>query len=165
MRTTIFKFSAAPLFGLLLFTVAGCQDSAIDANNQMLKEQQVEIERMQRQIEGLQATQSNNYVPGVSPPPGGCDRSVQAIATRSGGDRFAAGDFAGALGYYQDALTACPGDAQAEVNVARAYEAIGDKQRAVEHYRVAANPTNGTIGAPQEQARDALLRLDASQLP
>jgi len=165
MNTVVQQVSFAAAIGLLGAGFSGCQSGAIAANNQVLQEQQAQIERMQRQIDSLQARERAGYAPGVAASGVGCDRGVQAIATQRGGDRFAAGDFARALGYYQDALAACPGDGQAELNVARTYEAVGDKQRAVEHYRVAANPSTGVIGPAQEQARDALQRLQASQLP
>jgi Tfp pilus assembly protein PilF len=81
-------------------------------------------------------------------------------ATRKGGERFAASDFSGALGYYQDALTACPKSAQAMVNLARAYEAVGDRAEAVAHYKTAANASgSGTDAAAVRDARAALTRL------
>ena len=134
----------------------------------MVKEQQAQIEQMQREIESLKQNQSAGYSPAPAVPSastGGCDRDVEAKASRRGGERFSGGDFSGALGYYQDALTACPGDVRDELNVARAYEALGDKAKAVGHYRAAAQPVNGTISDVQEQARTALDRLGVSQLP
>ncbi|MBV8452542.1 MAG: tetratricopeptide repeat protein, partial [Deltaproteobacteria bacterium] len=84
-------------------------------------------------------------------PPGSCDTSIMHEATRKGGERFAASDFSAALNYYQDALTACPNNAQANVNLARAYEAVGDRAQAVAHYRSAAKAS----GADAEAARAA----------
>jgi len=78
-------------------------------------------------------------------------------ATRKGGERFAASDFSAALGYYQDALTACPNNAQANVNLARVYEAVGDRAQAVAHYRTAANASGADADA--EAARDARVAL------
>jgi len=81
-------------------------------------------------------------------------------ATRKGGALFAASDFSGALSYYQDALTACPNNARANLNLARTYEAIGDRAEAVAHYRLAAN-AGGTEIDPEavRDARSALNRL------
>ena len=59
-------------------------------------------------------------------------------------DKFAAGDFNKALGYYQDALMACPHDDQAEVNVARSYEALGNKVAAINMYRRVADTDNNS---------------------
>jgi Tfp pilus assembly protein PilF len=78
-------------------------------------------------------------------------------ATRKGGASFAAGDLSSALSYYQDALTACPQSAQANLNLARTYEAVGDRAQAVQHYRDAAN-ANGT-GADAQAAHDARAAL------
>ena len=60
---------------------------------------------------------------------------METVASHRGGDKFAAGDFNKALGYYQDALLACPNDERAEVNVARSYEALGNKVAAINLYR------------------------------
>jgi Tfp pilus assembly protein PilF len=81
-------------------------------------------------------------------------------ATLKGGKRFAASDFGEALSYYQDALTACPKSAQANLNVARAYEAVGDRAQAVSHYRIAANVSGSDADAEAvREARAALTRL------
>lgn len=81
-------------------------------------------------------------------------------ATRKGGERFAASDFSGALSYYQDALTACPSNAQANVNLARAYEAVGDRAEAVAHYKIAAKARGADANTEAvHDARAALSRL------
>jgi tetratricopeptide (TPR) repeat protein len=81
-------------------------------------------------------------------------------ATRKGGERFAASDFSGALSYYQDALTACPNSAQANLNLARAYEAVGDRSEAVAHYQNAAKASGADADAEAvHDARAALSRL------
>ena len=64
---------------------------------------------------------------------------METTASHRGGDKFAAGDFNKALGYYQDALLACPNDDRAEVNVARSYEALGNKVAAINLYRKVAD--------------------------
>jgi len=43
-----------------------------------------------------------------------CDQATMQSSARRGDVQFAAGDPAGALGYYQQALSACPGDAQVQ---------------------------------------------------
>ncbi|MGH7812920.1 MAG: tetratricopeptide repeat protein [Candidatus Binataceae bacterium] len=156
--------------GVLVLAAAavGCESATIASNQEMVKEHQAQIEQMQREIAAHQAGQSAGYAPAPAASEasaGGCDRGIEAKANRNGGDRFATGDFSGALGYYRDALTACPGDPRAELNIARAYEALGDKVKAVKYYRAAAKPSNGTIGDPQEQAQAALRRLQMSELP
>lgn len=82
-------------------------------------------------------------------------------ATRKGGDAFAAGDPHKALGYYQDALTACPGNSKAEMNLARTYEALGDRSAAIEHYRAVAKSGSSDSQSVQD-ARVALSRLGVS---
>jgi tetratricopeptide (TPR) repeat protein len=157
--------SLAILSALGLAGISGCEGDEIAANQRMVKEQQAQIEEMQREIETLKAGQPTGYRPGVASPAGGCDHGIEETATKRGGERFAASDFAKALGYYQDALTACPGDPQAELNVARAYEALGDGTRAIAHYRAATKPVDGAIGPAQQQAEAALRRLQVSDLP
>ena len=86
-------------------------------------------------------------------------------ATKRGGERFAANDFNKAILYYNDALTACPTDDRAEVNVARTYEALGNNAAAIKHYRKAAESNGPTVSDASDQAKAALNRLQASQLP
>jgi tetratricopeptide (TPR) repeat protein len=139
----------------LVLAFAGCDSAALEAQQQQVQENQQQIEQQQQEIESLKANGTSSYSPGVAPPAGGCDRATADAATKRGGDKFASGDYQHALGYYKDALTACPGDARAEINVARTYEALGDRQSAIEHYRAAAS----SGGAGSDEARNALTRL------
>jgi tetratricopeptide (TPR) repeat protein len=151
---------------MLALSSAGCGSDQIEANNQMVKQQQQQIEENERESAALEANGTQAYTPGTSShSASGCDKAVEATATQRGGERFAAGDFSKALGYYQDALTACPTDDQAEVNVARTYEALGDKPSAIAHYRKAAVANGMTVSHAQEQSKAALKRLQASVLP
>jgi tetratricopeptide (TPR) repeat protein len=139
----------------LAAALSGCLESEIEENNRLIQQQQAQLENLQKEIDALKAQQ---YTP--TPPPGStCDKAVMATATQRGGERFAAGDFKRALGYYQDALTACPGDARAEVNLARTYEAQGKRTDAVAHYRQAASSTDSAESDAQKEARTALQRL------
>jgi len=93
---------------------------------------------------------------------------VDAIECRTechkrGGERFAAGDFNKAILYYNDALSACPNDDRAEVNVARTYEALGNNAAAIKHYRKAAESNGPTVSDASDQAKAALVRLQTSQ--
>jgi tetratricopeptide (TPR) repeat protein len=152
--------------GVLALVASGCMGDQIKANEQLVQQQQAQLEQQQQEIEALQANQNQGYSPGVpSSAPGGCDRRVESIATQRGGERFAAADYQKALGYYQDALTACPKDDRAQVNVARAYEAMGDKVAAINHYRIAADSSGPTDTDASEEAKSALLRLQASRMP
>ncbi|MGH7842598.1 MAG: hypothetical protein ACREQT_13900, partial [Candidatus Binataceae bacterium] len=61
---------------------------------------------------------------------------------------------------YQDAVTGCPNDASAQLNLARTFEANGDHPQALAHYRLAADATGGDANSDAvRQARDALSRL------
>ena len=152
MATTLFAILVVPL--LLL---SGCGQSAInEENRQLLAQQQAQLDQLKQQMAALQVQHSYTS---DAPAAGGCDRSVMHEATRKGGERFAAGDFPHALGYYQDAVTACPTSAQAQLNVARSYEAIGDRAQAVTHYRLAADATGGADADAVRQAREAIARL------
>lgn len=138
---------------------AGCLNQGlIKANQQQLEQQKAELDHLKQEVAALQSRPpAYNYPP---PPPGSCDSKIMREATRNGGQRFAAGDFSGALGYYQDALTACPKSAQANLNLARAYEAIGDHAQALSHYRAAANGGSANADAKAvNDARAALARL------
>jgi tetratricopeptide (TPR) repeat protein len=90
-----------------------------------------------------------------------CDEAAMRTAMRHGTDRFAAREFTMALGYYQEALTACPNSAQAQFNVARAYEALGDRYMATDYYTRALQSAPSDDAAVGAQARQALERLSA----
>jgi tetratricopeptide (TPR) repeat protein len=151
---------------LCLFALAGagCESDQIEATNKLVQQQQEQLENQQRELEALKANQG--YTPGVaSSPAGGCEKDVEKVASQRGGDRFAAGDFSKALDYYQDALLACPNDARAEVNVARTFEAQGNKVAAIKFYRKAADSGGATVSDAELEAQSALERLQASRLP
>jgi tetratricopeptide (TPR) repeat protein len=138
----------------------------IDATNKLVQQQQEQLEHQQQELEALQANQNQSYTPGATPGArGGCDKEVETLASQRGGDKFAAGEFNKALGYYQDALLACPNDDRAEVNVARSYEALGNNVSAVNYYRRAADSGGPIDTDAQEEAKAALLRLQASRMP
>jgi tetratricopeptide (TPR) repeat protein len=161
------RILAALALGGFALVTAGCMGDQIAATNQLVQQQQSQLEAQQQEIEALKANQNQAYTPGAasSSGRGGCDKGVETDASQHGGDRFAAGDFSKALEYYQDALSACPNDDKAEVNVARTYEALGNKVMAIKHYRKAADSNSPTVSDAQEQAKAALERLQASRLP
>lgn len=156
--------------GTLALIASGCMSDQMDATNKLVQQQQEQLEHQQQELEALQSNQNQNYTPGAATPAhGGCDKELEGIATKRGGERFAAGDFNKALGYYQDALMACPNDDQGEVNVARTYEALGNKVEAINYYRKAADTdsdtNSATVSDAQDEAKAALLRLQASRMP
>jgi tetratricopeptide (TPR) repeat protein len=152
--------------GLFALFGAGCMGDQIDATNRLAQQQQEQLEHQQKEIEALKANQNASYTPGASASSaGGCDKAVETVASQRGGDRFAAADFSNALGYYQDALSACPTDDRAEVNVAHTYEALGNKVAAINHYRKAADTAGPIVTDASEEARAALERMQASRLP
>ncbi len=162
------RILAALTLAAFALIVAGCTDSQNDATNKLVQQQQEQLEHQQQELEALQANQNTGYVPGVpASPRGGCDKQVETVASQRGGEKFASGDFNKALGYYQDALLACPGDDKAEVNVARSYEALGNKVAAINMYRRVADTDKNTaaVSDSQEQAKAALLRLQADRMP
>jgi tetratricopeptide (TPR) repeat protein len=138
--------------------LAGClNDALMRENQQQLEKQNAELDQLKQQVAALQ-TQPPAYS-NPPPSPGSCDLNIMRKATRNGGQRFVAGDFSGALGYYQDALTACPKSAQANLNLARSYEAVGDRAQALSYYRAAANSGNDADAKAVSDARAALTRL------
>jgi tetratricopeptide (TPR) repeat protein len=140
--------------------LAGCLQGAIDANQRQLAEQQTQLDQLKQQVAALQMSHSFST---AQPPPGGCDKEVMAAATHKGGARMAAGDTVKALGFYQDAVTACPTSAAAQLNLANTYESIGDRIEAVQHYRKAAAATGTEADAATvSKARQALNRPGSS---
>ncbi|HYB92120.1 MAG TPA: tetratricopeptide repeat protein [Candidatus Binataceae bacterium] len=156
MTNSLGRVILVPLVALIACSAAACLQAAIDQNKSLIEQQQAQLQQMQQDIAALRAQQSPSAAP---VPPGQCDAGVMAKATRSGGEKFAANDFAKALGYYQDALAACPGNPRAELNVARAYEASGNRADAIEHYQRAAASGDPSEHDAEEQARAALTRL------
>ena len=140
---------------------AGCLSDAIKEDQRQLDQQKAELEQLKQQVADLKNAQQPSY-PTTAPPPGSCDKAVMQVATRHGGERFAASEFTKALGYYQDAVTACPTSAQAQLNVARAYEALGDRGQAVNYYKRALQSAPSDDAAVAGQAREALTRLTAN---
>ena len=145
---------------LLSAMVAGCMQGQIDANNQQLAAEQTELDQLKQQVTVLQ--NQGGATTYATPPvgPNACDPAVMKEATRKGGERMGAGDPVAAEGYYQDAVTACPGSAQAQLNLAHAYELTGDSSAALQHYRLAAAASGAQADpAAVQKARDAITRL------
>ncbi len=154
------RFGAELVAAIPIVTLAGCLQGAIDANKLQLADQQTQLDSLKQQVAALQTGRSYST---TQPPAGGCDKDVMAVATHKGGERMAAGDTVKALGFYQDAVTACPISAAAQLNLANTYEAMGDRIEAVQHYRSAATATGGEADpAAVSKAREALNRLGAS---
>jgi tetratricopeptide (TPR) repeat protein len=143
---------------VMAVSAAGCLSDAIKENQRQIDQQKAELDQLKKQVADLQAAQQPSY-PTTAPPPGSCDKAVMQEATRRGGERFAASEFSKALGYYQDAVTACPTSAQAQLNVAHAYEAMGERDKAITYYKRAVRSAPSDDAAVAEQARQALARL------
>jgi tetratricopeptide (TPR) repeat protein len=152
--------ASAGLAIVIAVSAAGCVSDAIKENQRQLDQQKAELEQLKQQVADLKNAQTPSY-PTTAPLPGSCDKAVMQVATRHGGERFAASEFDKALGYYQDAITACPISAQAQLNVARAYEALGDRDRAMDYYKRAIQSAPSDDAAVAEQANEALARLAA----
>jgi tetratricopeptide (TPR) repeat protein len=145
----------------MVLTLAGCLGDQIDANNRQLQEQQAQLDDLKQQVIALQNQHPTYHTAPLQP--GACDKDVMAAATHKGGERMAEGDTAKALGFYQDAVTACPTSAEAQLNLANTYESMGSRAEAMQHYRIAAS----AIGPDADpvavsKAREALNRLGAS---
>jgi hypothetical protein len=155
---------------ILVAPLSGCSGGATAENQRQLEQQQGELDQLKKDVATLQAQQSTSSYgtsgagasAGGNPAAGGCDTAVMRVATRKGGERFAATDFTHALGYYQDALTACPASAQAQLNVARTFEAIGDRTQAMAHYKLASEAVGVGDTDAVRQAREAIARLNGS---
>ena len=149
------------VFLIPLFMALGCGNAAIEANRRQVEQNQALIEQQQRDIERLKAEQQSSMpAPPTPGNTGSCDKGVEAKATRRGGDAYASGDMTKALGYYKDALTACPSSSKADMNLARVYETLDNREAAIRYYKVAASSTDSD-GASASAAKAALSRLDA----
>jgi tetratricopeptide (TPR) repeat protein len=155
--TTPRRMLHAVVFLLPLTLTLGCGNAAIEANRHQLEQNQSLIEKQQRDLAMLQA-QQNSGPPPVPGKSGTCDKTVEATATKRGGDAYTSGDMSKALGYYQDALTACPNSSKADMNLARVYETLDNRDAALRYYRAAAN-TKDSDGASAGPAQAALTRL------
>src|SRR5271155_3175056 len=133
---------------------AGCLGDQIKANQTLLEQQQVQLDQLKQQVVALQTQRATDSP--IYSAPGACDEAVMRVAARKGGERFAAGDFAHALPYYQDAVASCPKNSSAQLNLARTFEANGDRPEALAHYRLAAQATGSDAETEAvRQARDA----------
>lgn len=154
------------LAAILLLTLAlacGCANDAIKANELAVQQNQALIEQTQLEIARLQANQGSSPPP-ASAPTGACDKKVEATATRRAGDAYAAGNTSRALGYYQDALTACPSSSKAAMNLARTYETMDNRESAIRYYRQAAASNDSDAHSIQD-AKAALSRLGVNSAP
>jgi tetratricopeptide (TPR) repeat protein len=145
------------LFALL--PALACGNAANDANRRQLEQNQALIEQQQRDLAKLQVEQQQNLPPAPTPgKTGNCDKGVEAAATKRGGDAYASGDMSRALGYYQDALTACPSSSKADMNLARVYETLDNRDAALRYYHAAASAKDSD-GTSAPSANAALARL------
>lgn len=120
---------------------AGCGGTQLQEMQNQVNAQQAQIEKQAHEIAEMRAQQ--NFAAAM-PPPGSCDDAVMHKALAHGDEQYAAGKYSLALGYYQDAAVACPGNSQVETNLARAYEKLGDSQEAARHYQKARDATAAT---------------------
>jgi tetratricopeptide (TPR) repeat protein len=145
---------------IAIIAASGCMQDQINANNRQLAAEQAELNQLKQQVTVLQNQGGRGAY--TTPPiaPNACDTVVMKDATHKGGERMAAGNAAEAVGYYQDAVTACPGSAEAQLNLANAYEMTGNNDAALQHYRLAAE-ASGPNADPVaiRKARDAIARL------
>jgi tetratricopeptide (TPR) repeat protein len=141
----------------------GCVEDMAQVNSRQLHQQQRQLEDLQHQIEALKQQQNKFYSLSSQVAPGGCDHGVMHDATQRGDDKLAARDYEGAVAYYQDAASACPNSAEAEFNLARAYEAENERDQASAHYERAAKLGKDAQSVVAQQARAALLRIEAGR--
>jgi len=154
---TLGDMPRAMVFLLPLWLAVGCGNAAIEANRHQVEQNQTLIEKQQRDLAMLKSQESSAPAP-VPGKTGACDKNVEATATKRGGDAYTSGDMSKALGYYQDALTACPSSSKADMNLARVYETLDNRDAAIRYYHAAAG-ANDSDGASANDAKAALTRL------
>jgi hypothetical protein len=162
---------AAIIFPIILSMLAlcsGCANDADETTRRQVEANQTLIEQTQRELATIQAGQNSAPppAPGASAsananPSGGCDKKVEATATKRAGDAYAASDMTRALGYYQDALTACPSSAKAALNLAHINETMSNRDAAIRYYRQAAASKDADAHTLKD-AKSSLTRLGAN---
>ena len=135
-------------------------DSQFDALQRQVQAQKAQIDQQGKELEAMRQQQGSG---GAQPAPGSCDDAVMRKAIAHGDEQYAAGNLKLALGYYQDATVACPGNAQAEIHVARVYEKMGDREQAASYYRRARDSAGSADSPTAAQAREGLARVGRSQ--
>jgi tetratricopeptide (TPR) repeat protein len=147
------------LIGLLVAPLAaGCMAPELKQMQQQVDQQQAQIQRQQRELDELRAQQQQQAANATLPAPGSCDPAVMNDALRLGDAQYARGNYQLALGYYQDAAKACAGKTQVELNLARDYEALGQRNEALSHYQLALDGA-AAHSAAADQAREGMARL------
>lgn len=150
------------ILAILGCSSAGCADSQLKEMQQQVAQQKVLIEQQNKELEEFRVQQQQQALGRVPAPPGSCDNDVMHLALAHGDDQYAAGKYEVALGYYEDAARACPGKAQVELSLARAYEALGDRREARHHYQLALDSGQSDSGAA-DQARKGIARVGDRQ--
>jgi tetratricopeptide (TPR) repeat protein len=163
MRSFFCGAAVAVVAVIAVFNATGCADSAIaEANAAQLQQEQKQIDDLQHQLDALKQQQAKFYGMSSSIAPGGCDQGVTHDATQRGEAKLATHDFEAALGYFEDAQTACPNSPEAELNLARAYEAMGEQDQAVPHYQRAISLAGSSNPFITKQAEKALTHIAAN---
>ena len=155
VRVTILAFAIG-----LSAAAGGCAGAQLAEMQSQVDAQQAQIESQAREIAEMRTQQQSAAVT-TMPPPGGCDEAVMHKALAHGDDQYGTGQYTNALGYYQDAATACPGNAQADLSLARTYEKLGDRQQAAQHYQLARDAAGGNTTLA-EQARQGIARTSGA---
>jgi tetratricopeptide (TPR) repeat protein len=149
-------FVPSAAFALALIAT-GCAGPQLKEMQQQVNQEQVLIERQQRELDELRAQQQQQAANTMLPPPGSCDPAVMRDALRLGDGQYGSGKYQLALGYYQDAEKACPHNGKVELSLARVYEALGDRTEARRHYQLALDAAEAG-SADAEQARQGMGR-------
>jgi tetratricopeptide (TPR) repeat protein len=152
--------TGAAIAAIAMLVAAGCADSSLaQANATQLQEEQKQIDELQRQLDALKSQQSKFYIISSQIAPGGCDQGVMHDATQRGEQKLVVKDYEAALGYFQDAQSACPNNPQTELNLARVYETMGERDQAVPHYQRAIELAKSFNPVLVRQAKQALTRI------
>jgi tetratricopeptide (TPR) repeat protein len=147
----------------LAAAIWGCANTQLKEMQQQVDQQKAQIENQGREIEEMRAQQQQQAASYAMPPPGSCDNEVMRHALAHGDDQYAAGKYDLALGYYQDASKACPGNASVELDLARVYETMGDRRDAQHHYQLALNAAEANDPPVADQARQGIARVGGGQ--
>ena len=146
---------------------SGCMSDQIDATNKLVQQQQEQLEHQQQELEALQANQNQNYTPGAA------TASLTAAATsrwRRSRASAAAKNLPPATSTRRSDTTRMRSWPAPTTTGPKSTSRAPTRRSATKsppstYYRKAADTNSATVSDAQDEAKAALLRLQASRMP
>ncbi len=150
----------ARLFALAMpaLIAAGCSVPPVDETALYDQRQQAQMVQMLRSVQQMEAAAPTDYRAQAGNSV--CNQQASQEALRQGNESFARADYRSAIPYYENAMMACPRDGETALRLARAFEALKEKDQAIIYYERAAASTNDRNSPVRQAALKALDRLN-----